>query len=159
MVFGGPVGDLFVASFDTDSIFRYDGDTGAPLGRFVAPRAGGLRQPLGLSFGDDGHLYVGSFETNAILRYHGITGAFLGALVASGGDRLKGPAEFVFGPDTRLYVSSMIGNEVLRFDGNSGEFIDVFAPMLGVPETPAGLAVDSTGNLYVGDASSQRIGQ
>ncbi|MBL8766453.1 MAG: hypothetical protein JNL94_03755 [Planctomycetes bacterium] len=73
----GPDGHLYVASFDTDRVLRYDGTTGAFLGAFVADdpatpanEAGGLDGPdAGMTFGPDGRLYVPSFQSNQILRF------------------------------------------------------------------------------------------
>ena len=56
----GPDGDLYVASEFTDSILRFDGVTGEPLGELVTSGSGGLSRPRGLFFGPDGYLYVTS---------------------------------------------------------------------------------------------------
>jgi sugar lactone lactonase YvrE len=45
-----PEGNLLVGSFNTNSVIRYDGTTGAPLGTLVAPGAGGLTGTHNLVF-------------------------------------------------------------------------------------------------------------
>ncbi len=60
----GPDGSLFVSSFRTNQLLRYDGTTGAFLGVFASDNNGGfgtlngLNGPNGLLFGSDGSLYV-----------------------------------------------------------------------------------------------------
>lgn len=105
----GPDGDLYVASGGaTDTVLRYDGQTGAFIDTFVTDGSGGLNQPASLAFGSDGHLYVSSAATDSILRYDGPTGAFIDAFVASGSGGLEEPHGLVFGPDGNLYVCSDI---------------------------------------------------
>src|SRR5262249_33184485 len=84
LVFGQD-GNLYVSSFGTNNVLRYDGNTGTFLGAFVAAGSGGLRAPEGLAFGPDGDLYVVSQGTNSVLRYDGTTGAFLGIFAGPGG--------------------------------------------------------------------------
>jgi streptogramin lyase len=81
----GPDGNLYVGSWGTNNVLRYDRTTGAFLGAFVPAGSGGLNRPEGLAFGPDGDLYVVSQGTNSILRYDGATGAFLGVFSGPGG--------------------------------------------------------------------------
>jgi WD40 repeat protein/serine/threonine protein kinase len=81
----GPDGRLYIASFSTHAVLRYDSTTGAFLDAFVPAGSGGLRAPLGLAFGPDGNLCVVSQGTNAVLRYHGTTGAYLDAFTGPSG--------------------------------------------------------------------------
>lgn len=113
----GPDGNLYVASFPSQNIVRYNGVTGTFIDIFVAPGSGGLAAPNGMTFGPDGNLYVPSyFYTNSpgILRYNGKTGAFIDNFVP-GGRFLFKPE---FGHDGNLYVPSPTG--ILRYDGKTG---------------------------------------
>ncbi len=56
----GPDGNLYVSSTSTDSVLRYNSETGELLDEFVAPESGGLNGPESLAFGPDGNLYVNS---------------------------------------------------------------------------------------------------
>lgn len=64
-----PDGSLFVSSFRTNQILRYDSATGAFLGVFASDNNGGLgtvnglNGPNGLLFGSDGSLYVATEGT------------------------------------------------------------------------------------------------
>src|SRR2546425_192547 len=55
-----PGTDLLVASYNNDSILRYDGTTGNFVSAFVSSGSGGLSRPQGITYGPDGNLYVSS---------------------------------------------------------------------------------------------------
>ena len=59
---------LLIGSAGTDAVVAYD-RTAHRVAPFIAPGAGGLREPAGMAYGDDGKLYVASRGSNQILRY------------------------------------------------------------------------------------------
>ena len=121
----GRDGKLYVASFETDAILRYDGATGAFLDVFVATGSGGLNGPdAGTKFGPDGHLYVPSYWNHRVLRYDGATGAALGALIAPQAGGLRNPRDVVF-KNGFVYVASSGNNRVLKYD-SAGTAIGIF---------------------------------
>src|SRR5207244_399400 len=90
----GPDGNLYVDSFNSNSVLRYNGRTGAFLGTFASAPA--LSGPQGLTFGPDGNLYVASFNMSTVVRFDGQTGAFRDVFASGGG--LNGPTYLVFRP-------------------------------------------------------------
>lgn len=106
----GPDGNLYI-SYITDpvtfegAILKFDGKTGAPLGRFDQGRR--MLRPYGLAFGPDNHLYVSSFRTDEILRYDA-AGNFVNVFAMGTGsqDGLNGPNDLLFGKDGTLYVTT-----------------------------------------------------
>jgi DNA-binding beta-propeller fold protein YncE len=122
----GPDGNLYVASFGSNSILRYNPMTGAFLSTFVSSGSGGLTSPTGLFFGSDGKLYVVSQGNNSVLRYNGTTGAFLDTFVTSGSGGLSQAQRAAFGTDGDLYVSSGNTNSILRYNGSTGAFLNAF---------------------------------
>jgi uncharacterized delta-60 repeat protein len=152
----GPDGNLYVASFHTGAVLRYNGTTGAFMGVFVATGTGGLNAPLGLNFGLDGMLYVASRGANNILRFDARTGAH----DASFNGNLMGgvPEDFTFGPDGRIYVSDLNGGRIVRINSTTGAFVDTFvANGVGGLTSPAGLGFGPDGNLYVADQNNNAI--
>lgn len=157
---------LLIGSSDSNTITRFDEQTGKFLGDFTTPGSGGLRAPDDLTFGPDGNLYVSSGgsselsllestypQDSAVLRYSP-TGQFLG--VAASGNGLTRPYGNAFGPDGSLYVSSFRTNQILRYDGKTGAFLGVFASDnnngLGAANSlngPNNLLFGSDGSLYV----------
>jgi DNA-binding beta-propeller fold protein YncE len=148
--------DLLLADPTTDSILRFNGDTGASLGAFVNSGAGGLIDPHNPTFGPDGNLYVFSTQTGAqkILKFNGVTGASLGTFVNTGVGGFAGGFGMAFSPTNGdLYVATG-GANVLRFDGTSGAFEGLAASGNGIIRA-SGVEFGPDGNLYVLDSDTR----
>ena len=147
-----PDGDLYVASFLSDQILRYDGETGNFINVFDVGdgEPGGLNGPNGLLFIDDS-LYVttqGSRATvdpdtgeifpdfsaglpSQILRYDSLE---VGAepTVFATPEPSPDSLDFVsllgleLGSDGDLYVSDF-ANDILRYDLKTGELVDTLS--------------------------------
>lgn len=150
----GADGKLYVASFNTDDVKRYDAATGAFLGVFVAPGSGGLNGPdAGMIFGPDGHLYVPSFFSNRVLKYDAATGAFLGVFAGGLGVPLSRPRVIRFRGDGVAYVTSWGNGRVLRF-APSGALLDTFA----TTATPVGLLLDpDSGDVFTSSDNANHV--
>jgi DNA-binding beta-propeller fold protein YncE len=114
----GPDGNLYINSHKTDSVLRFNGKTGAPMGVFASGPE--LQQPSGLVFGPDGNLYVASHGPNPVLRYDGSTGTLIDIFVPTGAGQIRNPTALKFGRDGNLYVDSRGNSRVLRFDRKGG---------------------------------------
>lgn len=143
----GPDDRLYVASFLSDQILRFDAATGAFVDVFAEGDAlpGGLNGPNGLLFGPDGLLYVttqGSVAVNGeptfpglpsqVLRYDLSTGD--GAVFIDQPEPSPDSAGFIsllglaFGPECAadacdLFVSDF-ANDISRHDPQTGERLD-----------------------------------
>ncbi|MBT8485311.1 MAG: hypothetical protein KJO43_07010 [Phycisphaerae bacterium] len=94
----GPDGALYVCSFGSSQVIRYDGKTGA----FESVFTSGPSSAHGLRFGPDGNLYVAGFGFSGLNAYEGETGAALGAFVGAGVGGLVSPADVEFTPGCQL---------------------------------------------------------
>ncbi len=144
----------------TNAIIRYDESTGARVGAFVQPGAGGLTLAHNPTFGPDGNLYVvsGPNGSRSVLRFNGTTGAFIDVFIPAGTGGLGGIAQIAFGPDGNLYADNVGANppRVLRFSGTTGQFLGVAAEGQGMQRT-CGIAFGPDNMLYVGDQDPFRF--
>ncbi len=155
----GPDGNLYVSSAGTDSVLRFNGQTGQPDPEpFIKPGAGGLDVPTGLAFGNDGKFYLASFATDSVLQYNAQTGAFLKIFVLPGAGTLDGANDIQFDGEGHLWVCSSVNNKLLRFNGVTGAFLSAatFQPGKAV-DWPWQLYRDPQGRMFVGCDSSDNI--
>src|SRR5579884_392757 len=155
---------LVVASYDNNSIFRYDENTGAFIDQIDPKNQANLNQPSGMVFGLDHNLYVSErqFFSNhqAVLRYDGTSGAFQSVFASQ---NLGSPRGILFGPDGDLYVadggSGSVGNATIdRFDGQTGAFLGYFVSAgSGGIAHPGFMVFGPDGNLYVSDVHAGQI--
>lgn len=130
-----PGGNLLVASFGTDSVRRYDGETGMFIDTFASGH--NLRQPRNVVYGPDGNLYT-TTGNHGVMRFNGRTGAFIDNFVSPGSGGLRDPYGLEFGEDGNLYVVSGGTDSVLRYDGHTGAFLNIYIrPSLGGLTRPA----------------------
>ena len=155
----GPDGNLYVSSFDTDAVVRFNGATGALIDEFVSSSSsenGGLDGPVGLIFDDANRLYVASNLTNSVIRYKA-DGSFDREFVSAGTGGLSGPENLLIGPAGRLLVGSTITNQILRYNGVTGDFVDVFADASKGLDDPRGMLFDPDGVLLVASKGSNEV--
>ncbi|MDX2060301.1 MAG: hypothetical protein SFV24_21005 [Gemmatimonadales bacterium] len=141
---GQPRYDLLVSSRATNSVKRYDGETGAFLGDFIAPGAGGLSLTQEVRIGPDGNVFVTGRGNSTVLRFDRRTGAFLGPVTS--GYPLDQPTKMTIAAG-RIYVSQwgQTRSSVATFDATTGAFLAEETPNIGQPMQhlvePGGLLV------------------
>jgi sugar lactone lactonase YvrE len=149
VVFGHD-GNLYVTSYDTDQVLRYNGTTGAFIDVFAT---GTLNGPTGLTFGADGHLYVGDWFGGKVYKFDGVSGAQIGAgafvTLPSG----FGVVSMEFGSDGHLYVGDGQVNDLLKFNGTTGAFMSTIDASI----TPYDIETGPDGMLYVTDFTTGRV--
>ncbi len=143
----GPDGDVYVGGYQSDSVTRFDGQSGAFEAVVVPARAAGLDgTDNGLGFGPDGQLYVPGYDSNNAVRYNPATGQTSGWVQAgAGGLRHTRAILFEPGGQTAL-IASEGSNAVLRFRVSDGGFVSAF---INLPFRPTGLDYLPSGELLV----------
>src|SRR5262249_32548162 len=122
----GPDGNLYVSVRNTtgvDTIERYNGTTGAPMGTFAVLDSTGTVS--GLTFGPDGNLYVATYTRGHVFRFNGSTGALIDDFTQGGANA---PVALAFGPDGNLYVTDYFSAVVQRYYGSTGAYPGQYTP-------------------------------
>lgn len=156
---------LFVTSYATDSVMRYDELTGDPApadgqtGAYYIPSGGGgLSSPLEVLFTPDGDLLVDSAEANAVYHYDA-TGAIVGEFIDHGAGGLQNPTGMIFSPDSQyFYVLSNFNNRIIRFDYDGTQGLNPVTLVSGAQlGGPAGAVFGPDGNLYISTLSTNSV--
>lgn len=146
-VFSPITGDLYVASYLTNSVVRYNATTGA----VVQTITDGMRNPSGLTFDSSGNLLVLNNSRGDITRYDGTTGAFLGTFTTG----LFNSYNITLGPDGDIYAVEGGNARIMRISGISGGLLGPFATTNMSQPVEATFGPD--GNMYVSDQGNESI--
>jgi len=130
---------MLASDLGTNSVLFYHASTGALLGSFVQPGAGGLDGPWGIAFGAYGDLVVASSNNDRVLLFDGSTGAYKRVFC-----ELPSPRGLAFHYGD-LYVTSSRGGSVLRFNGGTGAPRGVLGAS-GLLQNPWGIVFNAVTN-------------
>ncbi|MFB2934640.1 hypothetical protein ACE1B6_05125 [Aerosakkonemataceae cyanobacterium BLCC-F154] len=166
----GPDGKLYVSSFLTDQILRYDGTTGEFIDVFATgnQQFGGLNGPNGMIFGPDGYLYIttqGSVAINGVadfsaglpsqvLRYDIKTGEarVIASPEATPGNGFVSLLGLAFGPNDGLLYVSDFANGIRKYNVQTGELLGVISTNYTGTDASnnftGGLTFAEDGNVY-----------
>ena len=171
-VVADPAGDVFVADSSVGDIFEFPaGSTSSTTPTAVAT---GLTAPSALAFDANGNLFVVEQTVPDVVEIlnTGTSGAFvagtqqkvIGASAVIAGLTLNAPSALAVGPNGTLYISDTGNSRVVSLNVLTGQggvtlaqgTIEGLSSPAGLV-SPQGLAVDSSGNLYIADEAQNVI--
>jgi subtilisin-like proprotein convertase family protein len=170
----GPGNNLYVTSFATNQVMRYDGGTGANNPGTGNPGAvfatgSGLTGPRALTFSpDNARLFVTSFNsatnTSQILVFDANAGGFQSVFASNATSPLNDPRGlFVDQASNSLFVTNS-NNEILRYDLTTGAYKEMIVPVGGITANAAGwngaagiVINPADGMLYVNSTNTNSV--
>jgi len=169
-----PNGDVYISDTLNQALRKVDHSTG-----FISTVVANLHFPRGVAVDAAGNVYIADTGVNEVLllRPDGSVPVFAGTGTAGfSGDggpatsaQLKGPRGLAIDVSSNVYISDSDNNRVRRVDhatgnistvagnGTAGMGGDGHAALSAQLNFPFGLAVDSTGDLFIVDASNNRV--
>ena len=149
--------EMLVASANTNSIFRYEPNTGAFLDEFGTVGEG-VNFPASVTIGPDGYLYVASYVSDDITRYDATTGAFVDIFISNAIGTPNYLEGISFGSNGNIFVSNLLNNSVLEFDSGTGALVGTFISSgsggVSVPSKPY---FHTDGNVYVASKLTNEV--
>ena len=161
-VVADPAGDVFVADSGAGNVYEiaFGSSTLTPVGS-------GLTSPAALAFDVNGNLFVADDGVPDVVEIPntGTTGAFAAGtqstVVSSttlfGGTALASATGLAVGPNGTLYISDTANKRVVYWNPIIGQSGVTLATAANGIKAPAGLAVDSSSNLYVADSTLDQV--
>lgn len=148
-------GNVYMADRILNTVFKFDAN-----GNYITQwnKNGGIAfsQPNGVAVDKGGNLYIAD-TGNAIVDEMGPDGNNIGQLHSFNGGSFSSPMAVVPWDDNMTFYSDAAG-DVWLFDGSSPiQEFGVTAPTNGLFQSPAGMTVDSKGDLLVADSSANKV--
>ncbi len=144
--------NLYVASYETDSIIHFAGQNGAVLRQLSG---GGLGKPTALLLDVPARLLVANEADNSVVQFDLDSGRPLGVLVKPGDGGLRGPSAMLWSREGGLLVASEQTNQVLEYDRKTGELRRIACEGGGLIR-PSALAADR-GHLLVASRGTNAV--
>jgi sugar lactone lactonase YvrE len=161
-----PSGNIFVADTNNHRIQKISGVDGSFLAKFGSFGTGNgqFNGPRGLAVDSSGNLYVADSGNNRVQIFNN-SGNYVNQFggFGSGNGQFNFPWGVALDSSGNIYVTDYYNNRLQEFTG-AGVFLTAYGSYGNTTPAPngkfflpAGVAVDSTGNVYIADSQNSRI--
>ncbi len=168
-----PSGNLWVANFGAHTVAEYRGDDLAggargPAVTITSDRSYSLNSPAGLAIDAAGDIWVANDLSNTVVEYArgSLTSGPVVPLVTISSDHsssLSGPYALAFDSSGDLWVANYDNSTLVKYprdrlvSGNRAPAVTISADSSGSLNSPAGLAFDAAGDLWVAANLSNKV--
>jgi tripartite motif-containing protein 71 len=156
----GSGGTIYVADYLKKRVVQLD-DMGTSV-KYVGTFGSGLVQPSGVAVDPaTGNVFVSDFKAADVVEFNSAGTELMTIGGAGTSQPLQNPADVVL-DGTYLYVSDSKADKVLVFNEATGALVTSFGGLgtgSGQFSVPIGLALNSSGDLYVADSGNDRISE
>jgi len=148
---------LYIADSDHHRIVVYDtkDNTYSNVGQ-LGTASGEFNQPIGVALDPSDNLYITDANNHRVQRRRASSGSWTvwgGIAVGTNQGQFNGPYDIITDSKTNIYVADLYNNRVQKRDSSTGLWMTWVTN--GFPDgrvrAPAGVAIDSSNRLYVGD--------
>lgn len=158
---------IYVADTGNNRI-QWSTDGGASWATFASVGAGldQVRAPQGLAYDPQGNLYVADTGNGRVLRFDGGIPGF-GVVIATNGagsGQVGSPRGLTIDLSFRLFVADESNSRILRINNantvtssTTGVIVASRGVGLNQVQNPQGIAIDTTGTLYIADTGNSRV--
>jgi sugar lactone lactonase YvrE len=161
-VVSDPAGDLFIADSGAGKVYEIASGSST-----LTSIGAGLVTPDALAFDANGDLFIADDGVPAVeeILNTGTAGAFVAgtqstvvsATTVFGGAALSSATGLAFAPNGTLNISDTANKRVVFWNPITGQSGVTLATTANGIKSPMGLAVDSSGNLYVADSNLNQV--
>ena len=144
-------GEIFVVDYGN---YRIQVFNEADLSFSHTIRHENMKQPWDIAVDSEGYLYITGVHTNKVYKFT-TTGQYIGTIATISNSR----ATFLAIHHKHIYITDTNNNRVLIYDTNGTQLHSFGTRGSGEKEfnVPKGIAVDTSGNVYVCDSGNNRL--
>ena len=142
-------GEIFVADFGNQRIQVFNG---ADLSFSHAIRYENIKRPLDIAVDSEGYLYITGFSTHKVYKFT-TTGQHIHTIVT------KNNSTYIWLAihHKHIYITDTYNHRVLIYDTNSTLLHSFGIKGIFLVDTPTGITVDTSGNVYVCDRDNDGV--
>ena len=142
-------GNVFVADTAANTVYELVGGAGTPVAVGT-----GLNAPTGVAVNSAGDLFIADSGNARVVKIQNLGGTLASSSQTTVRSGLSVPLAMASGPLDSLYIAQ--AGQLARYDvrGVPTVLTAVLSTAIGKPES---LAVDASGNVYVGDAAAGTV--
>jgi streptogramin lyase len=143
-------GDVYVTDYEYSRVLK---ETPSPAGYLESTiPTNGLLDPFGIAVDGSGNLYIADPNNLRVVKETLSGGTYTQSTIPATG--LTGDAQWIaVDSNSNVYISDFGAKQVLKETPSGGSYVQSTVPASGLA-SPAGVAIDGRGNVYIADTNN-----